>query len=66
MRIFPQIPTESTTDGEGNTVTWYLEYNEFEDLIDANFHTIDIFNTNDYIQVREWDQWGELLESHII
>lgn len=61
---WPIARDDNPTDGEGNTVTWYLEYNEFTDLTDSNFHTIDISNTDEYVQVREWDQWGELLESH--
>ncbi len=63
---WPIARDENPTDGEGNTVTWYLEYTEFEELTDAHFHTIDITNTDDYIQVQEWNQWGELLKSHII
>jgi|AntDeeMinimDraft_4_1070355.scaffolds.fasta_scaffold00673_4 hypothetical protein len=63
---WPIARDANPTDGEGNTVTWYLEYTEFKDQTEANIYTIALSNADDNIQVREWDQWGTLLESHII
>ncbi len=63
---WPNARDGNPTDGQGKTVTWYLEYNEFEDVSEGNFYTIAVSSENEYLHISEWDQWGDLLESHDI
>lgn len=65
---WPNARTDDPTDGNGRTVTWYLEYNELKNVDETQFHTVEISNTdeNEMVLVREWDQWGEELQSHTV
>lgn len=63
---WPNNRPDPPTDGNGNIAEWYLEYVEREDVNEANFHTIQMSNSEKYIEVREWDQWGSLLKSHSV
>ena len=65
---WPNARTADPTDGNGKTVTWYLEYTEYENVDETQFHTVEISSSDDAetVLVREWDQWGNELQAHTV
>lgn len=62
---WPNARDQYLTDGDGTTVRWYLDYTELQDTAEANFHTVSL-STSGAVEVREFDQWGELLAAHAV